>query len=410
MNKNLDIYNKISTEHIDERIAEVFNIEGFSMLSKKEKQRILSKAIKEIIEDKKILLSADDLERLIDQKYKDIFGLGPLEALILDKDITEIMINSADSVFVEKNGILEKTKITFSKSSKIKVLVDRVLNPLGLRLDISSPMVDGRLKDGSRINAVIKPISSEDIVVTIRKFKKDIMGLDDLIKRETLDYKVSEFLKICVDSKQNMVVSGATSTGKTTFLNVLASLVDSKERLITVEDTMELDLNHENIVRLESRPANLEGKGEITLRDLVRNSLRMRPDRIIIGEMRGPEAVDVLQAMNTGHEGSMTSVHANSPKDMISRVETMLLMAGSNLTPVSASKMIRSAIDLVIQLRRSKSGKRIVSRVSHMHGNGTTGEIATSDIFVYDDSECKIRPTCYYDLFFKKIKKKDLVV
>lgn len=400
------------TEQIDERIAEVFNKEGFSELSSNEKKKILSKVIKETIEEEKILISSEDLMRLIDKKYEDIFGLGPLQALVIDDDITEIMINEVDSVFVEKNGKLKKTSIDFGESSKIKVLVDRVLNPLGLRLDISSPMADGRLKDGSRLNAVIKPISSSDIVVTIRKFKKDLMDMEDLIKIGTIDKKLSDFLKKCVDSRQNIIVSGATSTGKTTFLNVLTSLIDSEERLITVEDTLELDLHHENLVRLESRPANLEGKGEITLRDLVRNSLRMRPDRIIIGEMRGPEAIDILQAMNTGHEGSMTSVHANSPKDMLSRVETMLLMAGKNLTPVSASKIICSAVDLVIQLTRSKSGKRTVSKVSHIHSNSSKGqdnsEIIISDIFIFDNTTGKIIPTHYCDMFLEKIEKRYL--
>jgi len=406
MENNRAILDKNDEYHIDKEIADLFNNKDLKTSSDKEKRKMIKETISGVLDDLKILITSRDQDSLIEKKYREVFGLGPLQCLVEDCEVTEIMVNGPYGVFIEKKGKLRKTDIVFSDMAKVKNMVDRIINPLGLRLDISSPIVDGRLKDGSRINAVISPICKEGISVTIRKFNKDILGLDDLIRLGTIDEEVADFLKLCVRNKKNIIVSGATSTGKTTFLNLLTSLIVDDERLVTVEETLELDLRQENLVRLESRPANLEGEGAITLKDLIRNSLRMRPDRIIIGEIRGPEAVDVLQAMNTGHEGSMTTVHANSSRDMISRMETMLLMSGINLTPLSARMIISSAIDLIIQLKKDSSGRRIVSNIGHLRDSredkGLGHDLNISDIFFYDRYKRKLVPSSYLNIFLDR--------
>jgi len=297
------------------------------------------------------------------------------------------MINNFDEVYIEEDDAIRKTEIIFRDNNHIRNLVDKILSPLGLRVDESSPMVDARLKNGSRINVVLNPITINDVVVTIRRFKKNIMDIESLKKEGTINKKVADFIKICVKSKLNIIVSGATSTGKTTFLNIISNFIQPDERIVTIEETLELNLNLPHVIKLESRPPNLEGKGEITIRDLVRNSLRMRPDRIVVGEIRGAEAVDVLQAMNTGHSGSMTTVHSNSPKDLVTRLETMILMSGLNSNPSTARRMIASSIDMIIHLGKLKNGRRILLRVSELLnknefiGNNTV--LGVKDIFKY---------------------------
>lgn len=279
-------------------------------------------------------------------------------------EITEVMINDHDAVYIEKQGKIEKIQMKFRDSSHIRNLVDKILGPLGLRVDESHPMVDARLKDGSRINIVLSPVSLKDIVVTIRKFKEDIVDIERLISEGTMDRRIGDFLVKCVRNKANILVGGGTGTGKTTLLNILSGFLPENERIITIEETMELRFTHKNLVRMETRPPNMEGNGEISIRDLVRNSLRMRPDRIIVGEIRGVEAIDVLQAMNTGHSGSMTTIHANSPKDVITRLETMLLLSGNNLDPSTSQRIISTSIDLIIQLKKTDDGKRVLSKIS----------------------------------------------
>lgn len=375
------------SDYINKKLIKKIEIKNLEFLSSHQKLEKIGIALREIVENEKIIISENKIKNLIREIYEDSFGFGPVSFLINDDRVTEIMINNFDDIYAEIDGVIEKTDVVFKNNLHIKNLVEKILSPLGLRIDESSPMVDARLKDGSRINVVVNPISISKIVVTIRKFKKTIMDMSNLINLGTINKKIADFIRICVENRLNIIISGATSTGKTTFLNVLSNFIPLKERIITIEDTIELNLNLPHIVRLESRPPNLEGKGEITIRDLVRNSLRMRPDRILVGEIRGAEAIDVLQAMNTGHNGSMTTVHANSPRDLISRLETMLLMVGLNLNPSSARRIISSSVDLIIHLERQRNGKRILSRISEVVDNSKSISdntiLAVKDIFIH---------------------------
>lgn len=381
--------------YLSKKISKKFKAEDLSKFLPEERIRRIEKYLKEIADEKKIIISQKEIYRLAGEINEDSFGFGPISFLINDEIITEIMINNYDQVYIEENDVIRQTNVVFRDNSHIRNMVDKILSPLGLRLDESSPMVDARLKNGSRVNVVLRPVTVNDIVVTIRKFKKNIMDMDSLEKAGTINKKIAEFIEICVKSRLNIIVSGATSTGKTTFLNVISNFIPPDERIVTIEETLELNLNLPHIIKLESRPPNLEGKGEITIRDLVRNSLRMRPDRIIVGEIRGVEAVDVLQAMNTGHSGSMTTVHSNSPRDMISRLETMILMSKLNLTPSTARRMIASSIDLIIHLGKLKNGKRILLKISELiNKNESIGGntiLEVKDIFRYQDENSEKR-------------------
>src|SRR4030066_468553 len=357
---------KNDLKYLRKKISKKIKAEDLSKFLPEERIRRIEKYLKEIADEKKIIISQKEIYRLAGEINEDSFGFGPVSFLINDEKITEIMINNFDQIYIEENDAIRQTNVVFRDNSHIRNLVDKILSPLGLRLDESSPMVDARLKNGSRINIVLNPVTVNDVVVTIRKFKKDIMDIESLKKEGNLNKRVTDFIEACVNSKLNIIVSGATSAGKTTFLNVISNFIQPDERIVTIEETLELNLNLPHIVKLESRPPNLEGKGEITIRDLVRNSLRMRPDRIIVGEIRGVEAIDVLQAMNTGHDGSMTTVHANSPVDMISRLETMLLLSGVNLNPSSARRIISSSIDLIIHVERQSDGQRALSCLSEI--------------------------------------------
>jgi len=351
--------------------------------------------LKNIVNSEKIVISDSRIANLVREIYEDTFEYGPISYLMRNNRVTEIMINNWDEIYIEMDGELKRIETTFKNVQHIRNLIEKIISPLGLRLDESSPMVDARLKDGSRINAVISPICINDIVVTIRKFKNDLLTAEDLIKNGTISEKIAAFIKSCVENKLNIIISGATSTGKTTFLNIVSNFIPAEERIVIIEETMEINLALENVVRLETRQPNLEGRGEITLRDLVRNSLRMRPDRIIVGEIRGPEAVDVLQAMNTGHEGSMTTLHANSPADLISRLETMLLMSSMNLTPDSVRRMMIASIDLIVHLGRRSSGQRMLLGISELASVKTSSKNFTGqnnyfypevkDIFILDN-------------------------
>jgi len=388
----------------------------------------IDKYLMEIVEEEKIIISQKEICGMVREIYEDSFSFGPVSFLINDDRITEIMINNFNEVYIEEDDAIRKTEIIFRDNNHIRNMVDKILSPLGLRVDESSPMVDARLKNGSRINVVLNPITINDVVVTIRKFKKNIMDIESLKKEGMINKKVADFIKVCVESKLNIIVSGATSTGKTTFLNIISNFIQPDERIVTIEETLELNLNLPHIVKLESRPPNLEGKGKITIRDLVRNSLRMRPDRIIVGEIRGAEAVDVLQAMNTGHSGSMTTVHSNSPKDLVTRLETMILMSGLNSNPSTARRMIASSIDMIIHLGKLKNGRRILLEVSELInknefiGNNTVLEV--KDIFKYRTEDTGINDnennehngscsgdivyTGYTPTFMDKIKSKGL--
>ena len=323
--------------------------------------------------------------RIISEIIDEVMGLGPIEPLLKDDTVTEVMVNRYNQVYVERNGLLVLTDVPFRDDIHVMHIIEKIVSPLGRRIDESSPMVDARLPDGSRVNAIIPPLALTGPALTIRKFSRDPFKINDLIDMETLTQEMADLLKACVEGKLNIVISGGTGSGKTTTLNVLSSFIPADERIVTIEDAAELQLRQEHIVTLEARPANIEGRGAVTIRDLVRNSLRMRPDRIVVGEVRSGEALDMLQAMNTGHEGSMTTGHANSPRDMVSRMETMVLMAGMELPVRAIREQISSAIDLVIQQSRLRDGSRKITHLTEVQG--MEGDVITmQDIFVFDQT------------------------
>ncbi len=324
-------------------------------------------------------LSVENIER---ELVHEAIGLGPLEDLIAMDDISEIMVNGPDQVYVERKGVLYKTDTAFADSQQVVSAIERIVSPLGRRIDESSPMVDARLKDGSRVNAIIPPLSLVGPSITIRKFAKNPLQISDLVSFGSLSPNMAKFLDVCVKMRKNILISGGTGSGKTTLLNILSGFLPNTERIITIEDAAELQLRQEHVVRLEARPPNIEGKGEVAIRDLVRNSLRMRPDRIVIGECRGGEALDMLQAMNTGHDGSLTTIHANSPRDALARLETLVLMAGFDLPLRAIREQIASAISIIVQINREKDGSRKVVDISEI--TRMEGDIITmQDIFVY---------------------------
>lgn len=412
MNFTIDDNYNCPSEYIEKKIAKEIEVSELFKLQPAERLVKIKNALKEIVNKEKILIGDKELSKIIKEIYENTFEFGPISSLMRDDKVTEIMLNNWDDIYVEIDGLIKKTNIKFKSSQHVRNLIEKILSPLGLRADESMPMVDARLENGSRINIVLSPVSLNESIVTIRKFKKNILEIDDLIELGTLNKEIADFIKACVQAKLNIILSGATSTGKTTFLNILSNFISPLERVVTIEETLELNLNLDHVVRLESRPPNLEGKGEITIRDLIRNSLRMRPDRIIVGEIRGVEAIDVLQAMNTGHDGSMTTVHANSPVDMISRLETMLLLSGVNLNPSSARRIISSSIDLIIHLERQSDGQRAVSCLSEIIapkktiGLNTILEIKDIYAFQKEKSKNNLSYTGYIPGFMNKIKKR----
>jgi pilus assembly protein CpaF len=358
---------------------------ALSGASEKELGERAKETIKEILSDLSIPLPNDvKIETIERELVQEAIGLGPLEYLTVLDDITEIMVNSADEVYVECKGTLYRTDTAFADDNQVMAAIERIVAPLGRRIDESSPMVDARLPDGSRVNAIIPPLSLNGPSITIRKFSKTPFNIDDIIGFKTLTADMAEFLRACVMVRKNIIISGGTGSGKTTLLNVLSNYLPNRERIVTIEDAAELQLHQENIVRLESRPPNIEGKGEINIRDLVRNSLRMRPDRIVVGECRGGEALDMLQAMNTGHDGSMTTIHANTPRDALARLETLVLMAGFDLPLRAIREQVASAIDVIVQVNRERDGSRKVTNISEI--TKMEGDVITlQDIFVFQN-------------------------
>ena len=327
-------------------------------------------------------MSRQEREKLIGEIVDEALGLGPIESLMAEPSITEIMVNKFNQIYIEREGKIHLTNKKFINNDQLIQVIRKIVAPLGRRIDESMPLVDARLKDGSRVNAIIPPLALQGPMLTIRRFPEDPLCGEDLVKVGSLTSEMLQFLAACVTIKKNMIVTGGTGTGKTTLLNVLSAAIPAGERIITIEDTAELKLEQEHVGRLESRPPNIEGKGEITIRDLVRNSLRMRPDRIVVGECRGPEALDMLQAMNTGHEGSLSTIHANSPRDMISRLETMILMAGMDLPVRAIREQIASAVHFIIHLCRFRDGTRKIAQITEITGK-ENDVITTQDIFVF---------------------------
>jgi pilus assembly protein CpaF len=333
--------------------------------------------------EENLLYAQAQRNALLEWIWADILGYGPLEPLLRDETVTEVMANGSSEVFVERYGIIEKTRIKFQDDAHLMRIIDRIVSPLGRRVDESNPMVDARLPNGYRVNATIPPLSLDGPLLTIRKFAQTPYTAQDLIANGTLTPQAVAFLDACVHARINMIISGGTGTGKTTLLNVVSAFIPSNERIVTIEDTAELQLKQEHVVRTEYRPPNIEGRGEVTIRQLVINSLRMRPDRIIVGEARGGEALDMLQAMNTGHDGSLTTIHSNSPRDTLRRVETMVLMAGMELPLKAIREQLASAIDLIVHMDRMRDGTRKVVQVSEVQG--MEGEnIVMQDIFQFN--------------------------
>ena len=345
---------------------------------------------------------SDQIPASVDQQIlesdvlNEAVGLGPLEQFLNDEDITEIMVNNHREIFVEKNGKLERSRYSFSSDATVYAVIERIITPIGRRIDESSPIVDARLKDGSRVNAVVPPLALKGPSITIRKFPKHRLEFSDLVKIDSVDQRMVDFLRVCVEMRKNIIVSGGTGSGKTTLLNVLSNFIPASDRVVTIEDAAELKLIQPNLVSLESRPPNLEGSGEISIRELVKNALRMRPDRIVVGECRGGEAIDMLQAMNTGHDGSLTTIHANNPRDVISRLEVLVLMAGLDL-PVSAIReQVASAVHMIIQQTRFPCGSRKITRITEVVGV-ESGTVQLQDIYTYQQegqtAEGRVRGT-----------------
>lgn len=362
--------------------------EGREPLSETETRSV----IESVIDTLDAGISRPDRQRVAGEVYDQIRGLGPLEKLLFDPSVSEIMVNGPKQIYIERKGKLVLSDVTFVDDEQLLNVIDRIVSPLGRHIDEANPMVDARLQDGSRVNAVIAPLSLKGPLLTIRKFSKSPLTIQNLIGFGSLNMKMASFLEACVKGRMNIVVSGGTGSGKTTLLNVLSAFIPHDERIITIEDAAEIQLRQQHVLTLESRPANLEGKGQIAIRDLVRNALRMRPDRIVVGEVRGGEALDMLQAMNTGHDGSMTTGHANSPRDMLSRLETMVLMAGMSLPINAIRQQIASAIDVIVQQSRLRDGSRKITGISEILGmEGDT--ITTQEIFTYDHVTGKFRAT-----------------
>jgi pilus assembly protein CpaF len=375
-----------------------------------EVRRTIEEMYDTILAQESIILSRAERHRLFEQIVAEILGFGPIEPLLGDETITEIMVNGPDSIYLERKGKIEKVSASFESDEHLMRIIDRIVAPLGRRIDESSPYVDARLPDGSRVNAIIPPLSLIGPVLTIRKFARIPLTIENLVDFGTITPEAIEFLKACVIARLNIIVSGGTGSGKTTFLNVLSGFIPDDERIITVENAAELQLRQEHVVTLESRPPNIEGKGEVSIRDLVINCLRMRPDRIIVGECRGGEALDMLQAMNTGHDGSLTTAHSNSPRDTLSRLETMCLMAGMDLPLKAIREQVASAVDLIVHQERMKDGTRKVVNITEVQG--MEGEvIVMSDVFAFEQTGIesgkvigRLRPTGIRPKFIEQIE------
>src|SRR6202166_1525829 len=374
-------YTSVKTA-IHRKLIQKLNLDKLTEANREDVRREVGQILEALVVGESTPMNLQERERLAQEVLDEVFGLGPLEPLLADPTVSDILVNGYKRVYIERRGMLEQTGVQFRDDAHLMAIIDRIVSAIVRRVDESSPMVDARLADGSRVNAIIPPLAVDGPCLSIRRFGRDPLTADDLLHNNTLTAPMLELLRGCVKARLNILISGGTGAGKTTFLNVLSSYISNRERIVTIEDAAELQLKQEHVVRLETRPPNIEGKGAVYQRQLMINSLRMRPDRIIIGEVRGEEALDMLQAMNTGHDGSLTTIHANSPRDALSRLETMVAMASLNIPDTAIRRQISSAIDVVLQLSRLSDGTRKVVSVAEI--TGMEGEVvAMQDIFVF---------------------------
>ena len=393
---------------INERLLTVLDLSLLETIDESKARNEIREIALQIIVEESAPLSIKQRTVVIQRIEDEVMGLGPLEPLLADKTISDILVNGAKSVYIERHGKLEKTNVTFNDNAHLLNTIDRIVSAVGRRIDESSPMVDARLADGSRVNAIIPPLAIDGPSVSIRRFAVELLSADDLISLGTISAEMAKVLEVIVKARLNVLISGGTGSGKTTTLNILSAFIPQDERVVTIEDSAELQLQQPHVVRLETRPPNIEGRGEVTSRDLVRNSLRMRPERIIVGEVRGAEALDMLQAMNTGHDGSLTTVHANTPRDALGRIENMVSMTGINFPIKALRAQIAAAINIVIQISRLEDGSRKLVSIQEI--NGMEGDIITmSELFTFDRSSVddegkvigKIRATGVIPAFYK---------
>ena len=402
-----ELKNSIHLKVISELGPQLFNV---SIDPTALRERVTAEVRRHLAEE--VGLSRDDRDRLAAEIADDILGYGPLERLLTDDSISEIMVNGPNEIWIERQGRLYETTVRFNDDSHLRRIINKIVAQVGRRIDESSPMVDARLPDGSRVNAVIPPLSLSGPLLTIRKFSKNRLTLDDMIRLGTLSQQAVDFLGYCIRAELNVLISGGTGSGKTTLLNALSAAIPDSDRIVTIEDAAELKLNQRHVLRLESRPKNIEGDGEIPIRELVRNSLRMRPDRIIVGEVRGGEALDMLQAMNTGHDGSLTTVHSNSARDGLSRIETMVLMAGFDLPVRAIRQQVASALDLIVHLERLEDGSRRVTAITEVQ-RMESDVITMQDLFTFKVESIapdktivgELKPTGLRPVFLNKFEK-----
>jgi len=368
---------------LHKKLIERLDLTALSNLDRTALYQQIKESAEFLIADENIFLSLESKERLISEIMDETLGLGPIEQYMHDPDVSDVLVNGHGQVYVEKAGKLELTDTRFKDDNHVMLIIDRILSAVGRRVDESSAMVDARLEDGSRVNAIIPPLALDGPILSIRKFRKDVLSMEELLKMDSVSFPMVQFMQGCVRARLNVLISGGTGAGKTTLLNIMSGYIPDGERIVTIEDSAELRLQQPHVVRLETRPPNVEGRGQVTQRDLVRNALRMRPNRIIIGEVRGAEIYDMLQAMNTGHDGSLTTIHANGPRDVLLRLETLMLLTGIDIPEKAVRELISSAINIIVQIARLSDGTRKISSISEIVGM-EQGTISTQEIFVYE--------------------------